>query len=75
MSQYAYKPDAKTIHSKSQMEHFSCLVYDSAFTAGGHQSIITHEGYVIPLHVCNGLSYMDLTLATNTAISNYPNVF
>ena len=75
MSQYAYKPDTKTIHSKSQMEYFSCLVYDSALTAGRHQSIITHEGYVIPLHVCNGLCYIDLTLATDTVISTYANVF
>ena len=75
MSQYAYKPDAKTIHSKSQMEHFSCLVYDSTLTGGGRQSIITPEGYVIPLHVHNGLCYMDLTPATDTPISTYPNVF
>ena len=27
MSQYAHKPDAKTIHSKSQVEHFSGMVY------------------------------------------------
>ena len=51
VSQYAHKPDTKTIHSNSQKEYFSCLIYDSALTAGKHQSIITHEGYVIPLHV------------------------
>ena len=57
------------------MEHFGCLVYDSTLTAGICQSIITHEGYVIPLHVCNGLCFMNLTPATDTAISTYPNVF
>ena len=74
MSQYAYKPDTKTIHSKSQKEYFSCLIYDSALTTGIHQSNTTNEGYVIPLHVRNGLCYMDLTLATDTVVSTYTNV-
>ena len=57
MSQYAHKPDSKTIHSKSQLEHFGSIVHDSAITAGGHQMVVTHEGYAIPLHVRNGLYY------------------
>ena len=57
MSQYAHKPDSKTIHSKSQFKHFGGIVHDSALTAGGHQMIVTHEGYTIPLHVQNGLYY------------------
>ena len=51
MSQYAHKPDSKSIHSKSQVEHFGGLVHDSALSAGGQQLVITHEGYTIPLHV------------------------
>ena len=50
-SQYAHKPDAKTICSKSQLEHFVCVVYNSASAADGKQMILTHEGYVIPLQV------------------------
>ena len=48
MSQYAHKPDSKTIHSKSQVEHFGGIAHNSALTAGGHQMVITHEGYAIP---------------------------
>ena len=33
MSQYAHKPDSKTIHSKLQLEHFGGLAYDSVKTA------------------------------------------
>ena len=51
MSQYAHRPDSKTIHSKSQLEYFGSVVYDSAKAAGGHQMVVTHEGYAIPLHV------------------------
>ena len=51
MSQYAHKADSKSIHSKSQVEHFGGLVHDSALSAGGQQLVITHEGYTIPLHV------------------------
>ena len=51
MSQYAHKPDSKSIHSKSQVEHFGGLVHDLALSAGGQQLVITHEGYTITLHV------------------------
>ena len=51
LSQYAHKPDAKTIPSKSQVEHFGGIVYDSALLSGRQQMVITHKGYAIPLHV------------------------
>ena len=60
MSQYAHQPDSKTIHSKSQLEHFGSVVYDSAKAAGGPQMVVTHKGYAIPLHAWNGLFYMDI---------------
>ena len=75
MSQYAHKPDSKTIHSKSQLEHFGGLVYDSVETTGGHQLIVTHEGYVIPLHVQNELFYMDMQLTSDEDLDLYPHVF
>ena len=65
MSQYAHKPNAKTIHSKSQVEHFGGMAYDLALGARGHQMVVTHEGYAIPLHVQNGLYYMDMSPATD----------
>ena len=75
MSQYAHKPNSKTIHSKSQLESFGSLVHDSAVSAGGHQVIVTHEGYVIPLHVRNGLCYMDMKPASNSDLEQYTHVF
>ena len=75
MSQYTHKPDSKTIHSKSQLEHFGSIVHDSAIIAGGHQMVVTHEGYAIPLHVHNGLNYMDMSPATDTELEHFPHVF
>ena len=75
MSQYAHKPDSKTIHSKPQLEHFGSTIHDSALTAGGHQMVITNEGYAIPLHVRNELYYMDMSPATDTQIEHFPHVF
>ena len=37
--------------------------------------MVTHEGYTIPLHVCNGLYYMDMALATDEDMECYPHVF
>ena len=75
MSQYAHKPDSKTIHSKSQVEHFGGVVYDSAKAGGGYQMIVTHEGHAIPLHVRNGLFYMDMSPASDEDMDTYPHVF
>ena len=75
MSQYAHKPDSKSIHSKSQVEHFGGIVHDSSRSAGGQQLVITHEGYMIPLHVCNGLFYMDMVPASEHDMDLYPHVF
>ena len=75
MSQYAHKPNSKTIHSKSKMESFGSLVHNSAVSAGGHQVIVTHEGYVIPLHVRNGLCYMDMHCASDSDLDQYTHVF
>ena len=75
MSQYAHSPKGKTIHSKSQLESFSCSVHDSALRAGGKQCIYTPKGYVIPLHVRHGLFYMDMQPPTNDDLHNLPHVF
>ena len=75
LSQYAHKPDAKTIHSKSQVEHFGGIVYDSALSSGGKQMVITHEGYAIPLHVRDGLYYMDMKATSDDELDTLPHVF
>jgi hypothetical protein len=50
MSQYAISGEGKTIHSKTQLEHFGMIVHDSSRRTGGRQCIVTNEGYVLPLH-------------------------
>ena len=75
MSQYAHKPDSKSIHSESQIEHFGGVVHDSAKSTGGQQLVVTHEGYTIPLHVRNGLYYMDMVPPTDDDMEQYPHVF
>ena len=75
MSQYTHKPDSKTIHSKSQLEHFGSIVHGSAISAGGHQMVVTHEGYAIPLHICNGLYFLDMSPATDTKLDHLPHDF
>ena len=75
MSQYAHKPDSKSIHSKSQVKHFGGIVHDSACSAGGQQMVITHEGYTIPLHVHNGLYYKNMAPASEQDMDLYPHVF
>ena len=75
MSQYTHKPDSKSIHSKSQVEHFGELVHDSALSARGQQLVITHQRYTIPLHVRNSLYYMDMVPASDADLDLYPHVF
>ena len=37
--------------------------------------VVTHKGYAIPLHVHNGLFYMDIHPATDDDMEMYPHVF
>ena len=37
--------------------------------------VVTHERYAIPLHVRNGLNYMDMSPATDTELEQLPHVF
>ena len=37
--------------------------------------MVTHEGYTIPLHVRNGLYYMDIVPPTDDDMERYPHVF
>jgi hypothetical protein len=41
---------------------------------GGLQRIVTPEGYVIPLKICNGLAYMDMRPPTDEALAQIPQV-
>ena len=75
MSQYANHGKGKTIHSKSQLEHFGGVVNDSALAVGGRQSLITPEGYIVPLHVRDGLFYMDMHAPSDEELRDLPHVF
>ena len=63
------------IHSKSQLKHFGGKVFDSAMSTSDKQMVVTHEGYVIPLHIHNGLFYMGISAATGCDLELYPHVF
>ena len=75
LSQYAHKPNAKTIHSKSQVEHFRGIVYNSVLSSGGQQMVVTHEGYAIPLHVHERLHYIDMRAASDDELNTLPHIF
>ena len=75
-SHYAQRSNGGcTIHSKGQLQSFGLLVDDTAVSVGGSQSIVTNEGYVIPLHVHDGLPYFDMTYPTETDMDTLPHVF
>ena len=75
-SSYAQRNDGgRTIHSKGQMESFGILVDDRAQSLGGLQCIITNEGYVVPLHIHNGLPCMDMSPPSDVDLERYPHVF
>ena len=37
--------------------------------------VVTHEGYAIPLHVRDGLYYMDMRAALDEELDTFPHVF
>ena len=75
LSRYASNPESKTIHSKGQLEYFGCIVDDTSRRMGGQQLMITPEGYTIPLHVRDGLTYMDTHPPSDEELQSYPHVF
>eukprot|EP00977_Amphora_coffeiformis_P024461 scaffold15918_cov194-Amphora_coffeaeformis.AAC.1 len=75
MLQYANLGHGKTIHSKGQMENFGIVVDDRARSAGRTQCVITTEGYVIPLHIRDGLPRFDMHPPTDEEMEKFPHVF
>ena len=70
MNQHADMGRGHTILSSPQMEAFGCKVDDRSFKAGGTQSITTPDGFVMPLHVHNGLPYLKMRPPTDRELSN-----
>ena len=75
-SQAALRNDnGGTILSRMQMECFGIHVDDRSTFLGGTQSVVTTEGYVIPMSVRDGLAYIDLTVPSEQDMDMYPHVF
>ena len=75
MPQYAKLGEGTTIHSKAQLEHFGALVDDTAKSAGGNQRIITRDGYVLPIHIRDGLPRLDMRPPTDAELAAHPHVW
>ena len=70
LNQQADMGMGQTILSSAQMEAFGVKVDDRSIKLGGTQSITTRDGFVIPLHIRNGLPYLDLRPPTDREIAN-----
>lgn len=76
LSSYALRNDGgRTIHSKGQLESFGIVVDDKSASVGGSQCLITNEGYVVPIHIRDGLPYIDMSVPTDGDMASYPHVF
>ena len=60
LHQYAYTGKGRMIHSSAQLEMYKNQVDDYSQVVGGNQYIQTHNGYIIPLDIQDGLPYMPL---------------
>jgi hypothetical protein len=60
MHQYILVDDGTSIHSSPQMEGNQVSVDDWSQYVGGHQCLLTLNGYQIPLNMCHGLACMDM---------------
>ena len=75
-SSYAKRNDGgPTVHSKGQMEAFGLIIDDKSSQVGGNQCIITTEGYVVPLHIRQGLPYLPMAVPSQEELESLPHVF
>jgi hypothetical protein len=74
-NQYAHFGKGQTIHSANQLRHFGVEVDETPKKTGGKQSIFHPDGYHIPLHIRNGLAYMDMYKPSQDELDKYPHVF
>lgn len=72
--QYAYHGRGKSIHSSLQLEDNLVTVNDRAATLNGAQSLVTHDGYAIPLDFRNGLPYLNIRPFTDDELTTLPQV-
>ena len=74
MQQYAYRELDCTIHSSGQLEHYKNIIEDWLMKCGGKQCIHTHDGYIIPLDIINGLPYMKMSPNPKQDLKDYTSV-
>ena len=74
MNLYAIFQEHRTIHSCIQLEHFKNKVDDQALKAGGLQCINTNDGYVFPLDIVNGLSYLKMHPYSDQEFETLPHI-
>ena len=75
MHEYAYVQGGKTIHSSGQIEHNKNTVNDKAAAITGETPHIrTLEGYMIPMKVINGLTYIEMRPYTDQEWKTLPHV-
>ena len=75
MSQYAKRNTGKAIHSKNQLEHFGCVVLDTAKHHGSKQALYTPEGYIVPMHVCHSLFYINMKPPSDSDMLQFLHTF
>ncbi len=62
------------MHSCAQLQSFGTLIDDVPIACGGTQRIVTPEGYIVTLSVCDGLAYMDMSPPSADDLERYPHV-
>ncbi len=75
LCQYAYYGVGRSIHSAGQIEHYKNHVDEKSRMVGGQQVIISHDGYMFPLDVTNGLPYLKMRPNTQEEWETLPHVF
>ena len=74
MKQYAYHGRHRSIHSSGQIEKYKNPVDDRSWKVGGDQTIRTHDGYVLPIDIINGLPYLRMRPNTQHEWDTLPHV-
>jgi hypothetical protein len=73
-NQYASIGDGKSVHSCAQLQSFGTMIDDVPIACGGTQRIATQEGYIVPLSICDGLAYRDMSPPSADDLERYPHV-
>ena len=75
MNEYAYYGKCHSIHSSGQIEWHTNTVDDKSVQVGRQQSIITIDGYSMPLMCKGGLMYLKFQgIPTDMDLQTYPSV-